>query len=449
MQSYPTLTSENNPMSKDTKLGERQDEEEYDPFVVRQIAKPNSTTGTLIHLIKGSLGTGIMAMPMAFRNGGLLFGLIGSVGICFIYYHCVHLLVDTSQKACKLGRIPALGFSETAEAVIISGPAPFKRYASFVKNYIDFMLVVQSLLMLCLFQIFIASSLRDVVNNQQQLEWSTLTYIILVTIPIACITQVRVLKYLVPFSALANTLMITAFIITLYFLLSVRISLSDKAFWPEWSKLPTFISTVLFAISGIRYVLPIENSMKHPQHFLGSCGVLTKATIFLTFLYAITGFFGYICYGENTKASVTLNLPSDSRLAESTRLLAAIAVLFSLGISYYVPMDIIWRRLKHKVPTERKNVTQISLRFGILIALTAVTIGVPKLEPFVGLVGSVCSGKLVVLVPAVLDVVFRWPNNFGPYRWRLVKDCLLGLFGLFLLLTGTVDSVKNIIAIYL
>ncbi|XP_053690107.1 proton-coupled amino acid transporter-like protein CG1139 [Sabethes cyaneus] len=434
-------------MSNDTKLKEREDEE-YDPFVARRIAKPNSTTGTLIHLIKGSLGTGIMAMPMAFKNGGLFFSLIGSVAICFVYYHCVELLVGISQKACKNGRIPALGFAETAEAVIVSGPTPLKRYSSFAKNYIDCMLVVQSLLMLCLFQIFIASSLRDVVNNQQQIEWSTLTYIILVTIPIACITQIRVLKYLVPFSALANALMITAFAITLYFLLSVRISLNGKNFWPEWNKLPSFISTVLFAISGIRYVLPIENNMKHPQHFLGNCGVLTKATVFLTILYVLTGFFGYICYGDNTKASVTLNLPSDSRLAESTRLLAATAVLFSLGLSYYVPMDIIWRRVEHKVPPERRNVAQISLRFIILILLTAITIGVPKLEPFVGLVGSFCSGKLVVLAPAILDVVFRWPNEFGPYRWRLVKDCLLAAFGLFVLVTGTVDSVKNVIAIY-
>ncbi|XP_053686201.1 proton-coupled amino acid transporter-like protein pathetic [Sabethes cyaneus] len=429
-------------------VDKRDDDDEYDPFLDRKIAKPNSTTGTLIHLIKGSLGTGILAMPLAFKNGGLVFGLIGTIAICFIYVHCVQLLVGTSQKACKRCRLAVLGFAETAEAVFANGPPLLRSYSNFARNYIDFMILIQSLLTLCLFQIFVASSLRDVVNNQQQIEWSTLAYIALVTIPIAFITQIRVLKYLVPFSALANALMITAFGITLYFLLSERISIGDKNFWPEWNKLPFFMSTVLYAIQGIRYVLPIENNMKHPEHFLGICGVLSKAIGFLTVLYVVTGFFGYACYGEDTKGSVTLNLPKQNGLAESTRLLAGIAAMFSMGLSYYVPMDIIWRRIENRIPKERRNLIQIALRFIVLILLTGVTIGVPELEPFVGLVGSFCSGNLVVLVPVALDVVFRWPDNFGKYQWRLVKNCLLGLFGLVVLVSGTISSIQNIIAIY-
>ncbi|XP_055527153.1 proton-coupled amino acid transporter-like protein pathetic isoform X2 [Wyeomyia smithii] len=387
-------------------------------------------------------------MPLAFKNGGLIFGLIGTIGICLIYVHCVQLLVGTSQKACKRSRVAVLGFAETAEVVFADGPPMLRPYSNIARNYIDFMILIQSLLTLCLFQIFVASSLRDVVNNQQQIQWSTLVYIALATIPIAFITQIRVLKYLVPFSALANTLMITAFGITFYFLLSERISLDDKNFWPEWSKLPFFMSTVLYAIQGIRYVLPIENNMKHPEHFLGVCGVLSKAIGFLTILYVVTGFFGYACYGEDTKGSVTLNLPKENGLAESTRLLAATAAMFSMGLSYYVPMDIIWRRIESKVPEKRRNITQIVLRLVVLILLTGVTMGVPELEPFVGLVGSFCSGNLVVLVPVALDIVFRWPNNFGNYQWRLAKDCLLGLFGLLVLVSGTIASVRNIIALY-
>ena len=52
--------------------------------------------------------------------------------------------------------------------------------------------------------------------------------------------------------------------------------------------------------------------MKHPQYFLGIRGVLTAAIGFLTILYVVTGFFGYAAYGEDTKGSVTLNLPREN-----------------------------------------------------------------------------------------------------------------------------------------
>lgn len=71
-------------------------------------------------------------------------------------------------------------------------------------------------------------------------------------------------------------------------------------------------STVLFAIAGIKTVLPIENKMKHPIDFLRPVGVMQSALGLLAILYGVTGFFGYAQYGEETKGTVTLNLPSNS-----------------------------------------------------------------------------------------------------------------------------------------
>lgn len=50
--------------------------------------------GSLAHLLKSSLGSGILAMPMAFMNAGLLFGAIGTLVVGFLCTHCVHILVS-------------------------------------------------------------------------------------------------------------------------------------------------------------------------------------------------------------------------------------------------------------------------------------------------------------------------------------------------------------------
>ena len=54
--------------------------------------------------------------------------------------------------------------------------------------------------------------------------------------------------------------------------------------------------------------MPLENSMKTPQHFLGCPGVLNIAMACVITLYAVIGFFGYAKYGSETKPSITLNV---------------------------------------------------------------------------------------------------------------------------------------------
>ena len=55
--------------------------------------------------------------------------------------------------------------------------------------------------------------------------------------------------------------------------------------------------------------MPLENSMKTPQHFVGICGVLNKGMSGVTLVYILLGFLGYVRYENNTCDSITLNLP--------------------------------------------------------------------------------------------------------------------------------------------
>lgn len=103
------------------------------------------------------------------------------------------------------------------------------------------MILLQSFLSFCLYLIFIAKSFKDVFYNQLQINGDTQIYILLVLVPVVVLTQIRELKYLVPFSAIANALMITAIGITLYLIFSEPISLSERNLWPQWSTLPSFI----------------------------------------------------------------------------------------------------------------------------------------------------------------------------------------------------------------
>lgn len=134
-------------------------------------------------------------------------------------------------------------------------------------------------------------------------------------------------------------------------------------------------------------------------------------------------------------------------------------------------MDILWRKMNHKVPKERHNITQILMRTGIILLMGGVAMAVPNLEPFIGLVGAIffsILGKIFnnfvqisiifilikmdiyfvgLLVPAVVQTVFLWPN-MGRYNWILIKNIILIIASLCALVAGTIVSVDSIIEMY-
>ena len=60
---------------------------------------------TIVHLLKGNIGTGILAMPDAIKNSGLLVGSLGLVLMSLICVSSMHVLVTHSIMPfynCKL-----------------------------------------------------------------------------------------------------------------------------------------------------------------------------------------------------------------------------------------------------------------------------------------------------------------------------------------------------------
>ena len=60
-----------------------------------------SNVETIIHLLKGNIGIGVLTMPIAISNAGLVGGVLGMVFVAVVTIHCMHTLVIAAQKLVK------------------------------------------------------------------------------------------------------------------------------------------------------------------------------------------------------------------------------------------------------------------------------------------------------------------------------------------------------------
>lgn len=91
----------------------------------------------------------------------------------------------------------------------------------------------------------------------------------------------------------------------------------------------------------------------------------------------------------------------------------------------------------------------LSTNVNVLLVFTVVlAVAVPTISPFISLIGALCFSMLGLVVPAFIEVITFWERGLGPYRWRLWKNILVGIFGVMALVFGSYTSIREIAKLY-
>lgn len=421
-------------------------EKPYNPFEHRKVEHPNTTIGSIAHLLKACLGSGILAMPAAFKNAGLITGAIGTLIAGFICTHTVHIFVKASQELCVDAKKPSMTYADTCGAAFTYGPKKLQSWDRFVKTFTDYCMSLTYVSLLCVYVVFIGASFKETLDVYiPEYQLSIQTYCALTLVPLVLICQIRNLKYLVPFSAIANILIFIVFAITLYYVFTDLPPVKDREMVASVTQWPLFLSTVIFAMEGIGVVMPLENEMANPQHFLGCPGVLNISMVIVITLYGIVGFFGYVQYGDAVKGSVTLNLPQDEIMAQTAKLLMALVIFLSYTLQFYVPMEWVTRMLQNRDSNKYENIIQISIRTCLVTVTVAIAAAFPNLELVISFVGAIFFSSLGLLFPAIIDTVYRWEKGFGKYNYKLWNNIIIALISLIALFSGAYVSIQGMI----
>lgn len=420
----------------------------YNPHLHRNLDHATTNNETLIHLLKGSLGTGILAMPNAFVNAGLVIGTVGTVLIGILCTYCLHVLVRSQYELCKKKRVPVLNYPESMKVALQQGPDCLKFAANASALIVDMFLIVYQLGICCVYIMFVATNIKPV-TDAYLVEMDVRLLMVCLLLPLIGINSIRNLKVLAPFSQVANVITFIGLGIVMYYICQALPPVSSRPMFGDPRNWNLFVGTTLFALEAVGVVIALENNMKTPASFGGYYGVLNQGMFVIVIMYVIMGFLGYVKYGADALGSVTLNLPKTDVLAQSVNAIFAVAIFISYGLQCYVPVEIIWTRylVQHlqAASPSKKLVVEYVMRVSVVLVTFVLAVLVPRLELFISLFGAFCLSALGIAFPGIIEMCVLWPDKFGPFKFILVRDILLIVFGIFALILGTFISLQDIV----
>lgn len=423
-------------------------ETDYNPYEHRHVEHPTSNNETLIHLLKGSLGTGILAMPNAFHHAGWLVGGVGTLLIGILCTYCIHLLIKAEFELCRRKRVPSLNYPNVTRTALLEGPEALKPLAGIIIHIVNVFLLIYQLGTCCVYVVFVASNIKAVADYYTETPTDVRLFMLIILLPLILINWVRNLKFLAPFSTLANFITLVSFGIILYYIFREPVSFEGREAVGNIAEFPLFFGTVLFALEAIGVILPLENEMKTPKKFGGKLGVLNKAMILIVTLYVGMGFFGYLNYGPDSKGSITLNLPEDEILAQTVKAMLAFAIYITHGLACYVAIDITWNDYlkKHLGESSRSTFYEYIMRTVLVLITFLLAVAIPNLELFISLFGALCLSALGIAFPALIQTCTYWHDRQGLQKvWMVTKNSVIGVIAMVGLVVGTSTSLKEIV----
>ncbi|XP_030373118.1 proton-coupled amino acid transporter-like protein CG1139 [Scaptodrosophila lebanonensis] len=427
----------------------RPPDDDYDPHLHRNVKNPTTNWQTFAHFLKASIGTGVLAMPSAFANAGYVGGTILTIIIGLLALYCLHILINSMYLLCKRRRVPYLSFSEAMKLGLQQGPRGLRFLAPFATPFVDGFLAFYHFGICCVYVVFIAENIKQLVD-EYLIVLDIRLHMCFLIVPLMLIYSVRNLKLLAPFSSVANVFMFAGFGIILYYVFTDLPPLSQQDAFVSYKKLPTFFGTVLFALEAVGVILAIEENMATPKAYVRGCGIMNWGMSIVLALYVVVGFFGYWRYGEESKGSITLNIPQTEIPAQVVKLFFAITVWISYALQGYVTASIVW----HKYLSRRINNKSLHLPYEMLFRLCIVlltfafAVAIPNLSVFLSLVGSFCLSILGLIFPALLQICVQYADGYGPCQIKLLINLLLLVFGACGGLVGTYVSISDIIDVY-
>ncbi|XP_036137508.1 proton-coupled amino acid transporter 3-like [Molossus molossus] len=384
-------------------------------------------------------------------------GLVGPISLLvigIITAHCMVILLNCANHLSQRLQKTFVNYGEAMMYSLESCPNAWLRTHSVWGRYtVSFLLIVTQLGFCSVYFMFMADNLQQLVeeapvtsNTCQPRKMLVLTPILdvrfymLTILPfLVLLVFIQNLKVLSVFSTLANITTLGSMVLIFEYIMQEIPDPSNLPLMASWENFLLFFGTAVFTFEGVGMVLPLKNQMKHPQQF---AFVLYLGMTLVTILFICLGSFGYMRFGSNTQASITLNLPN-CWLYQLVKLMYSIGIFFTYALQFHVPAEIIIPFVVSQVSESWTLFADLSVRTALVCLTCFSAILIPRLDLVISLVSSVSSSALALIIPPLLELITFYPEDMSCVT--IAKDIMISIVGLLGCIFGTYQALYELI----
>ncbi|KAL9614158.1 MAG: hypothetical protein Q9167_001368 [Letrouitia subvulpina] len=385
----------------------------------------NTTFGAGIMLLKSFVGTGVLFLPKAYLNGGMLFSNLVLLCVAALSYYCFILLVSTHLRVQgSFGDMGGILYGKWLRTLILSSVALSQ--IGFVSAYI----------------VFTSENLQAFILAVSKCRtWIDIKFMVLMQLIIFLpLSLTRDISALSLTAYVADFFILLGLIYLYYFDISSLVynhGVSDIInFNPtDWT---LFIGTAIFTFEGVGLIIPIQESMKQPTKFPP---ILATVMIIITVVFISIGALSYAAFGSATETVVLLNLPQDNKFVNAVQFLYSFAILLSTPLQLFPAIRIMENGLFTRSGKDNPYIKWKKNVFRFLLVMACAMIawgGAGDLDKFVALVGSFACVPLVYVYPALLHL-----KGVAETRNQQIIDIVICTFGVVGMVYTTTLTLQN------
>ncbi|KAF9567686.1 neutral amino acid transporter [Mortierella alpina] len=377
---------------------------------------------------KAFVGTGVLFLPKAFRNGGILFSALTLAFVAMVC--CVAFLLLVKVRLVVRENFQDMGLV---------------LYGKYMRLAVLFAVFLSQFGFVCAYLIFVSENINAIVQTFSKCSFTAIQekyYILIplvVLIPLVLIRRMAILS--LP-SMLANLFIIFGIVYLWYFSIN---SLAHNGAGPDIAlfnrdDFALFIGTAVFSFEGIGLVIPIQESMAEPEKFPR---VLAFTITVVALIFGSVGALCYAAFGSNIQTIVLLNLPIRDGMTVTVEILYTLAIILSVPLMLSPASRILGEGIfgDRSGGADIKVKMQKNLLRVVLIcccALLSFAIGGPNLDKFVSFVGSVACMPLCFIFPALYHY-----KACAKTTKEKVLDVVLGVFGVIAMVFTLYITVRS------
>lgn len=341
--------------------------------------------GAALLLLKSFVGTGVLFLPKAYLNGGMLFSNLVLLGVASLSYYCFILLINTRMKVEG-------SFGDIGDIL----------FGRFMRNLILTSLVLSQIGFVSAYIVFTSENLQAFILAVSRcrtfidIKFMVMMQLI-VFLPLSLVRNISKLAWT---ALVADFFILLGLVYLSYYDIATLVDngVSDIVQFNsrDWT---LFVGTAIFTFEGVGLVIPIQESMKKPADFISILGIVM---VLITGIFLSMGALSYAAFGSATRTVVLLNLPQDNRLVNAVQFLYSLAILLSTPLQLFPAIRIMENELftrsgKYNPWIKwQKNVFRFCLTIGCALLAWG---GAGDLDKFVALVGSFACIPLVYVYP--------------------------------------------------